>query len=342
MQKPTPTQLIDKYLAGTCSVEEEAQLLEWYNSFKEIEDPLLLVSGKEKRKLKLKMLAKISQKAELSNSPKRMNGFVFYAAASIAAVFLLISMLYKADKAEVFTEVSKPSLPSVVSFTNRSFKIHKYTLPDKSIVWLKPNAFIKYNKHFIEKIRRVEFSGEAFFEVQKDRQHPFHIYSGHVVTEVLGTSFNVKANDKENTTEVSVVTGKVLVRSENKAKGRKPESVYLHPKEKVTYIKDVDKLVKLDINDQVLDIWKKSTLSFDNAPVANVIQALNRTFKSTIIIADSKVNDYTLKADFTDVNLPTIMELLSKSLNITYKIQGDDIIISQEPQTNQNINLNMP
>lgn len=336
MQKKTPTKLIDKYLAGICSAEEEAQLFDWYNSFKEAEDPLLLISKEERSKLKLKMLAEISNNTRLSTKSKQFGKIAFYAAASIAAVLLLVSVLIKPDKAEVFSEVNKRSLTARVLFANNSNKIHKYKLPDNSIVWLKPKASISYNTNFINKIRKVDFTGEAFFEIQKDKEHPFLIYSGDVVTEVVGTSFNIKANDRENTTEVSVVTGKVLVRSENRGKGLKPESVYLLPKEKVTYIKDVRQLVKLDVIDQSLDIWKKSTLSFDNAKVADVIQALNRAFKSKIVIADNDINSYTLKADFTDVNLPTVMELLSKSLSITYKMQGDDIIVSQEPQTNRN------
>lgn len=338
MQKRVPSQLIEKYLAGKCSVEEEAKLYEWYHSFNGSPDPLYLSSKREKKELKMKMLANISKEANLPNRALLPNRFLYFAAAGIAAVFVLVSILIKpAPQEAILTQVKKTLTPAQIDFTNHSGKIHKYKLPDNSIVWLSPNASIKYSANFIDKIRRVDFVGEAFFEVEKDKKHPFHIYSGDVVTEVLGTSFKVNTNAVENTTEVMVVTGKVLVRTTADAdKGRKAESVYLEPKEKVTYLKDLRQLVKLDIKDQSLDIWKKSTLSFDNTPVASVIEALNKTFKSNISVADQQINNYTLKADFTDVNLPTIMELLSKSLNTTYEIQGENIIISQESQTNLN------
>ena len=80
------------------------------------------------------------------------------------------------------------------------------------------------------------------------------------------------------------------------------------------------------MKEPALAIWKKSSLSFENTPVVEVVKTLNARFDSNIIIADRTIGHYTLKADFTDVNLPTILELLSKSLNITYKIQGDNEI----------------
>lgn len=311
---------------------------EWYYSFNGSPDPLKLSSRREKKQLKMKMLANISRKANLPNRGHLPNRFLYCAAAGIAAVFMLVSILIKPAPPEaVLTQAKKTLIPAQINFTNHSGKIHRYQLPDNSIVWLSPNASIKYSANFIDKIRRVDFIGEAFFEVEKDKKHPFHIYSADVVTEVLGTSFKVNTNAIENATEVTVVTGKVLVRTiAHAGKARKPESVYLAPKEKVTYLKDLRQLVKLNIKDQSLDIWKRSTLSFDNVPVAIVIDALNKTFKSNIKVADQQINDYTLKADFTDVNLPSIMELLSKSLNITYAIRGEDIVVSQEPQTNLN------
>jgi ferric-dicitrate binding protein FerR (iron transport regulator) len=164
-----------------------------------------------------------------------------------------------------------------------------------------------------------------------------------VVTRVLGTSFNVKAIEQAGVTEVSVVTGKVFVYTPA-SKNQVLKSVYLLPEQKVTYLKSKHQLVKHVANEPSLTIWKKNTLSFDNVSVFDVAQTLNKTFNSKIIITDKSINQYLLKADFTDVNLPTIIELLSKSLNLNYIIQGDEILVSRKSETElttkPNLNVN--
>lgn len=329
MKEPVPSQLIDKYLNGACSAEEEAQLLEWYGSFASEHDPLLSLDEKQKEALKYKLLAKIytgsgiDTKSGSVRKPSIGRAFL-YSAASIAAVLLLVLNWYNPKNTDVAQPKMVKQVSAAINFTNQTTKLNKHVLPDNSVVWLKPGAQLKYNREFLE--RAVTLKGEAFFDVEKDPEHPFSIHSGGVITKVLGTSFNVKTDEITNTTEVSVVTGKVLVYTPASHE-QKAKSVFLLPMQKVTYVMAKHELIKQkSVKEPALAIWKKSSLSFENTPVVEVVKTLNTTFKSKIIIADRAIDQYTLKADFTDVNLPTILELLSKSLNITYIIQEDNEI----------------
>ena len=339
MQDEVIFQLVDKYLKGECTLEEEMVIMNWYNSFNSTVDPISLLSEKQQDDLKAAMLSRI--KFKISTMPvvhsKRSTNSIkgyYYAAASIAAAFLIVFSLlnqnFKKGKPEenVLAEIA-----TQINFKNDLNRIQKYILPDSTIVWLQPDAAISYDHDFVRQTRDIKLAGEAFFEVTKDAKHPFLIHSDDFITKVLGTSFNVKSYAGANTAEVSVVTGKVLVYTPA-SKNEKLRSVYLLPAQKVTYNKAKHQLIKLKVEEPTLSIWEKNTLSFENEPITKVVETLNRTFKAKIILTDPDISQLTLRADFTDVNLPNIMDMLSKSLNITYELNGDTIIISKKPETN--------
>jgi transmembrane sensor len=150
-----------------------------------------------------------------------------------------------------------------------------------------------------------------------------------VFTKVLGTSFNVKCYRGDKAAEVSVVSGKVLVYKAASGKKALADEVYLLPKQKVVAPVSDEHFVKKQETGSSMEIWQKNDLSFSNTPVSEVVVALNERFKTSIEIKDKQINEYQLTADFTDVNLPSVLELLSKSLGITYEIDNDKIRMSK-------------
>ena len=88
-------------------------------------------------------------------------------------------------------------------------------LPDHSTVWLNKDSKLLYPAAFNGTDRVVYLSGEAYFEVETDNEKPFIIYSGPAKTEVLGTSFNLRAYDNESDVQLTVVTGKVAFSIKN-------------------------------------------------------------------------------------------------------------------------------
>jgi transmembrane sensor len=173
--------------------------------------------------------------------------------------------------------------------------------------------------------------GEAFFEVHKDHQHPFIIYSGGLVTRVWGTSFRIRAY-QNIPTEVSVATGKVSVRipKQNAAE------VMLLPNQRVTYLKAEDAL-KTDkkTKDASMQMWQKARLSFNNMPLNEVMRRLNKRFGVSISTEDEALSHFVLDADFTDQNLPAILEMMEKSLELSYEFNDKGIILKSKKPISQ-------
>lgn len=74
-------------------------------------------------------------------------------------------------------------------------------------------------------------------------------------------------------------------------------------------------------------MWRKSSVSFDNVMIKDVLMRLGTLFDMRISASSEKVNRYLLKADFSGMNLPDILEILETSLDISYEINGDHITL---------------
>ncbi|MBB5636321.1 ferric-dicitrate binding protein FerR (iron transport regulator) [Pedobacter cryoconitis] len=245
-------------------------------------------------------------------------------AASILLVSGLISFLYfyKNDKQQ-FTAIN------TISINNHTGIIYKEVLPDGTQVWLNPNASLSYPSKF-GKFREVTMQGEAFFNVTKDHQHPFIITSGNVLTKVWGTSFRIRSIPGENSTKVSVLTGKVSVSIPVKASTtlKEPEEVILLPQQEATYQKTVNHLLKTPVSPSSdLKIWNNVNLSFENATIEQVTKILSQHYNLQIQAQGKQLNEYRLTADFTDKNLADILFLICRSVHTTYVRNDQQIIL---------------
>ncbi|MEE9438203.1 MAG: FecR domain-containing protein, partial [Saprospiraceae bacterium] len=147
------------------------------------------------------------------------------------------------------------------------------SLQDGSSVWLEAGSTISYNSSFNKSARNVKLDGKAFFNVARNEQKVFNIESADLNISVLGTSFTIDHNT------VNVQQGKVSVSAgENKVLLIKNQGVTLIGK----------KLEKKDVTNSAF--WRNPNLSFDNAPLAQVVADINLYYNSKINIAN-KIHD---------------------------------------------------
>ncbi|SDS46659.1 FecR family protein [Mucilaginibacter mallensis] len=339
MKKKLSADILEKYFKGDCNENEIAEINSWYNSFEHDEDDISDLPDLEKELFKDLMLNNIRENIKKTEADNVINlkRTKFYRSLlyfiSSAAAILLIAFFLKSKMPRISPVEDKEELV----INNMTNTIHKMVLSDGSKVWLSPNSQLTYLKVFDKHSRQVALSGEAFFEVTKDHSRPFSIYSGKITTKVWGTSFRIRSY-KNDIPKVDVVTGKVSVSiyKVNRAttdlsspvQTNPVQEVMLTPNQEAIYDTKLNTLKKnTEIKDTTINIWKKTNVSFDNTPMADVFKVLNKKFKVHIWSADKKINADYLNADFTDESLPAIMEMLKNTMNVNYAINGSEFVL---------------
>jgi len=182
-------------------------------------------------------------------------------------------------------------------------------LEDGSIVYLNQYAQLTYPSIFGSKKRELKLEGEAFFEIQKDKDRPFIVHTSSSDVEVLGTSFNVDANSTG--TQVSVATGKVKVGSK-----KTHESVILLPKEAAS-VDSLGNIEKQRVPPNFM-AWKTGSFKFINATLKEVVKELNRFYPSGItLLAENNSCQFT--GTINQLSIEEALEVLKLSCDINLK-----------------------
>ncbi len=336
MEKDITTDLLKRYLAGECSPEEQERVNNWYQSLGDEADVTGILDVIHDEGVEDRILGSIKSRISLGEPerpvrtlPGRRTSHWFRYAAVLLVLVLAGAGAFYFLPSDRLTEAAEDS--NLVA--NSDPTIRRIHLPDGSLIWLYPNSTVEFPGDFANGSRSVSLKGEAFFVVARDEKHPFSIRTSDVVTTVLGTSFNIKAYEHESSIEVEVMSGKVRVGLSDKA----GEEVLLTSNQKATYRKG-DAKVEMDAQSSEtaneLAIWKPINLSFENASVGSVLQALNERFKVRIHVTHGAIMNCMIRADFNDQNLPDILEMLSKSINATYRYEGSVFYLDGEGCTN--------
>jgi transmembrane sensor len=197
-------------------------------------------------------------------------------------------------------------------------------LPDKSKVWLNQNTKLEYA--YRDGIRKVSLSGEAFFEVSKDPEHPFVISSGELETKVLGTSFNVRAYPGEEKVEVTVKTGRVEVVS---TKAAKPEKIELFPNDSGVFDAATEELAKTETSIAKADSWKEGAVVYDqDTPLSEVLPTLERFYNIKVQVSNSAILNCPFKGRFGGVSEQEALEIITYMTTTKFSKTAEGYLIS--------------
>lgn len=194
------------------------------------------------------------------------------------------------------------------------------TLPDNSVVTLNKDATITYPRAFANDSRTIIMKGEAFFEVTRNEKKPFTVNLGLSSVEVLGTSFNINAEDNNDRIEVVVNTGKVRFAT-NSGK----ESVILIKGEKGTFMKNMNIISKVQNNDINFMAWKTRQLVFIDVDLDVVIQTVNKIYDSQITFSTDVGKNCKVTVSFDNQSIEAILSVLELTLDLEYKKTGNII-----------------
>lgn len=221
---------------------------------------------------------------------------------------------------------------------------YQLILPDGSKVWLNSESSIHYPISFAENERRVQITGEAYFEVAKIKNSsgqriPFFVdlpptgaAAGSQV-EVLGTHFNVNAYGDENAIKTTLLEGKVRVvkRDTENSKREKPDevSVVLKPGEQAVLSRAHSPLTvnhSLDVDNVVA--WKNGLFHFESADIKTVMRQLARWYDVEVVYEGTTVKNDPLFVEISrNTRLSDVLKVLQESGSARFSIKGKKIIV---------------
>jgi len=196
---------------------------------------------------------------------------------------------------------------------------YQVTLSDGTRVWLNALSSIRFPATFKGGSRSVNLTGEAYFEVAKDKMSPFHVNANGVDVQVLGTEFNVNAYADEPGIKTTLVRGAVRLSKAN-------ATLLLKPGEEGQTSGTSGLVLDKDVNIDRTLAWKNGKFSFEGADIRTIMRQIGRWYNVEVRYLGDPGN-YLFDGQIgRDLNLSEVLTGLSKS-NVHFKIDGNVLTV---------------
>ncbi|NUO00197.1 MAG: FecR domain-containing protein, partial [Saprospiraceae bacterium] len=246
--------------------------------------------------LKAKMQAAEAKVVPLQ--PRRNNRLAVAASIALLAGCFAVWQIYRT-----------PSAAAMVSVTTKAGERREIKLPDGSQVVLNENSSIAYVANMQNATsRRLNLSGEAYFDITEDPNRPFIIATAYATVRVLGTAFNVRAYREEPQTEVEVERGKVALEGASA-----DEALVLSAGQRGLCRPD-GSLDRTKSPELPAHSWRTGKLEFRGTPMTQVAEALERHYKIRIELDRSSIAHCPFSGNFSQTPLEAIMETIAVTL----------------------------
>jgi ferric-dicitrate binding protein FerR (iron transport regulator) len=334
--EPHVEQLIVKHLSGETTPAEEAQLREWLDrepahreTFEAHQQLWLLTrqqpaidpqTEREWQNFAQQAFREAKPAREHETFPqgrRPLTRWPVYGLAAAVTLLLLCTILL----------VSRPGNTLLQTLSQREVRadsLRELRLPDGTLVWLNRRSTLRYPRWFGGSAREVYLEGEAFFAVEKDARRPFRILAGRAVTEVLGTSFNVRAYPEAQAVEVVVASGKVRLGGESTP----DRAVQLTAGWTGTYQTSTGHTSRHPRTDPNYLSWKTGRLVFENTPAAEVLAALGRHYGITVTLQNQEIANHRVTTAFAHQPLGEALDEIALLLDLTYRRTESTVIFS--------------
>lgn len=226
----------------------------------------------------------------------------------------------------VMNRQASTAVNAMIEKTNPRGVRSRVTLPDSSVVYLGAGSSISFPERFAAKERTLTLTGEAFFEISKNPERPFVIYTGMLRTTVLGTSFKITAF-KGDPQSVEVVTGKVRVSRMESGKGA-AELAVLIPGEGIRWNGKDEKAIAISADIPAVKGWATGEISFRNRSLAQIAVELENWYDVEISFAKSARagKRLSLSVDGT-LPLSDALDIICNTAHLEYHFNGRQKII---------------
>lgn len=201
-------------------------------------------------------------------------------------------------------------------------------LSDGTLVHLNSGSTLKYPVAFIAgQNRQVFLDGEAFFDVSKDKKHPFVVNADNLNIRVLGTHFNVSNYSEDAITDVVLVEGSVGLYNTNE-KFETNKSTILKPGFKGSFNKKDKQINTTAVITDTYTSWMQGGLNFRNMSFKNISKKLERHYNVTIESQNTKLDNELFNASFkSNESVEKVLSYFNDVYGIKYTIKNNQILI---------------
>lgn len=191
------------------------------------------------------------------------------------------------------------------------------TLPDGSDVFMNKKTALTYTYDEREKSHRVNLQGEAYFNIQHEKEKTFIIEVSGVYIRDIGTAFNVKAYPDSNTIEVYVEEGSVMFYTDTDS------GVYLAETGKGIYDKTT-KTFNVEKAEENVLAYKTRSFVFNNTDLQSIVLALNNVYDKKIVL-DQKLYNCHLTVSFNNEDIDEIVAVIAETLGLRTAQSANEI-----------------
>ena len=310
---------IIKYLQGLADDIEKKQLFAWIEESSSNKDEFISIkkawalTSRANENAQAVWNTKIKTRLESSRKRKLLATYL-QRAAILIAMFSLGSLMsyFIVTKNQASEQIYADGFHVEVPLGQTS----NVELPDGTIVMLNSGSSISYSSDFSVGKREVEITGEAYFDVQKDKEHPFIVKSPLLDIKVYGTSFNVEAYPEDNTFSTTLIEGSISVLNKNG-----DELSLLKPGENALMDDSQSNLKISQVDTEMFTSWREGIVTFRNEKLGDIAQKMERWFNVEIQIQNKVLKEESYYITILrNKPIDQVLEVLEITSNLHYEI----------------------
>ena len=270
-------------------------------------------------------------KSQLAPVSKPLHPTLLRTISRIAAIFILSfslgagSLFYYMNKREA---IEIAYVETIIPLGAKS----EIVLPDGTNVWLNAGSKLRYPTDYGKESRTIYLEGEGYFKVAKQKDKTFAVQTSLMTVYALGTEFNVKAYQEEETIETTLISGKVAI-SNNTAHSDVGEPVILTPGQKLSLsVSDTHPRIT-QLSPEIASAeasWKNKNWRIEKESLKSLAVKLERRYDVKIKVDDSLL-EYRFTSTLKDESLEQVLTAMQHSSPILYKVEGKQVTLYADP-----------
>ncbi len=203
---------------------------------------------------------------------------------------------------------------------------YQLLLPDGSKVWLNAESSVRFPVAFQGKERRVEVTGEVFFDVVHNSKMPFSVLANGVEVQDLGTQFNVNAYSNEEGVKTTVVEGKVNVVKRETANVKRQSAIVTPGQQAQVNDRGAINVVK-DVDVDAAVAWKNGQFIFAGNNIQSVMRQLERWYDIEVSYAPNVSKEEYIGTITRFSNISAVLNMLERTGTVRFEIKGRKVLV---------------